>query len=73
MHPAGRVGKRRNQRARAKLERVIARTDGAAVGKRSFPGHTKRHTRIAPKTQGTATTADSDTLRPVPAPARAHA
>ena len=73
MHPAGRLGKRRNGLASANLERVVTGTHRTAVGKRSVPGRTKRDARVAPETQGAAATADSDTLRPIAAPGRAHA
>ena len=70
MHPAGRFGKRRNGQTPAKLERVVAGTHRTTVAKGSRPSRTKRDVRIGPKTGGTATTADSDTLRPVAAPGR---
>ena len=73
MHPAGRLGKRRNGLAPSNLERVVTGTHRTAIGKRSVPSRTKRYTRIAPETRGAATTADSDTLRPVAAPGGAHA
>ena len=73
MHPAGRLGKRRNGLAPANLERVIAGTHRTAVGKRSVPSRTKRYARIAPETRGASTTVDSDTLRPAAAPDRGHA
>ena len=73
INPAGRLGKRRNGLAPTNLERVVAGTDRTAVGKRRFTGHTKRNAGITPKTEGAAATSDSDTLRPVPTAARAHA